>query len=321
MLILYENDVTSLLTMTEAISELERAFGAQDAGQATNRPRDRVRTPGGAVTLHMLGASLETEGVIGFKAYTSSRQGARFLVMLYDSDSGAPLCMMEADRMGQLRTGAATGLATKLMAREDATTVGVYGSGYQAQTQLEAVCAVRDVKLAMVYSRNAESREKFAREMSERLGIDVRSVDKPEEVAHADILVTATTAREPVLMGDWLQPGVHINAIGANNLTRRELDDEVVHKANAVVLDSREQALKEAADIVSPLERGWITWERLWELREVVSGARRARTNPDDITLFKSLGLGIEDIAVGAFVYKKAVEQGVGQQVRFLDGE
>src|SRR5207247_2646576 len=110
-----------------------------------------------------------------------------------------------------------------------------------------------------------ESREKYAREMSARLSINVRSVDKPEEAARAYILVTATTAREPILLGDWLQPGVHINAIGANNLTRRELNDEVVHRANAVVVDSREQALKEAADIVSPLERGWLTWERLWE--------------------------------------------------------
>lgn len=318
MLVLHEEDVNRLLTVGDAISALEAAFVAQDSGDATNRPRDRVRSPGGAVTLHLLGAALETAGVIGFKAYTSSRQGARFMVVLFGSDTGELLCAIEADRMGQIRTGAATGVATKYMARDDATTAGVYGSGYQAETQLEAVYAVRKITSALVYSRDPQKREQFAETMSSRLGIRVASAERPEDTAQADVIVTATTSREPVLLGKWLQPGAHVNAVGANALSRRELDDHAVRMASAVVVDSREQALREATDITGPLERGWLTWERVWELHAVVAGARQPRTVPDDITLYKSLGIGLEDIAVAALVYRRAIEQGMGEEVGFL---
>jgi alanine dehydrogenase len=318
MLMLSEQDVERLLTIKEAIGVLVRAFRVQDEGQAMNRARERVRSPGGAVTMHLLGAALGTEGVIGFKAYTSSRQGVRFMVMLYDGDMGVPLCLIEADRMGQIRTGAATGLATQLMARPDAATLGIYGSGYQAETQAEAVCAVRSIREVWVHSRSEEKRDKFARQMSERLGISVKGVEDPKQAAQADVVLTVTTAQQPVLMGDWLRPGVHVNAVGANNLTRREIDDAVVRRAAAVVVDSREQALREAADLVSPMERGWLVWERVWEIREVVSGARQGRSSPEDVTLFKSLGIGLEDVAVGAFVYKKASEQGLGENINFL---
>src|SRR4051794_38186509 len=180
MLILNEDDIQPLITVREAIDVLRAAFAAQDAGHATNRPRDRVRTPGGALTLHMLVAALETEGVIGFKAYTAGRSKVRFMVALFASDTGQLLCLMEADRLGQIRTGAASGLATDIMARDDATTVGVFGAGYQAETQLEAVCTVRRVRHALVYSRNEERRQQFADAMSERLGIEVRAAEKPE---------------------------------------------------------------------------------------------------------------------------------------------
>ncbi len=319
MLVLKEHEITGLVCMEEAIDTLEGAFQAQDAGLATNRPRDRVRAPGGSAVLHMLGAALEHEGLIGFKAYTTARGGAYFLLMLFSSDTGAPVAMIEADRLGQLRTGAATGLATRLMSRLDAYSVGIYGSGYQAETQLEAVCAVRSITSAVVYSPHKEKRDAFAARMSERLHVDITSVNRPEDAAEADILVTATTSREPVLLGEWLSAGIHINTIGANNLNRREIDDEVVRRADAVVVDSREQALKEAADLISPMERGWLTWERVRELREVVSGARSGRSSREDITLFKSLGIGLEDIALGGLVYRKAIAAGLGSQVSFLD--
>lgn len=318
MLFLTENDVDNLITMPETIEALERAFNAQDSGHATNRARDRVRVSSGVV-LHVLPAGFDAEGVVGFKAYTSSRTGARFLVVLYSSTTGQMLAMIEADRMGQLRTGAASGLATRYMATESASAVGLFGSGYQAETQLEAVCAVRKIKHAFVYSRSQDKRDRFASLMSERLDIEVKPTDNPEEAAGADIVITATTAREPVLKGEWLKVGCHINAAGANSLARRELDDEAVKRAAIVAADSREQALREAADLISPLERGWLTLESVRELREVVTGARPGRTSGDQITLFKSLGIGLEDLAAGALVYRKAIEQGVGTNVPFLD--
>lgn len=318
MLILNEDDIQALITVPEAIETLRAAFRAQDGGQATNRPRERVRSGGGAVTLHLLGAAVETEGVTGFKAYTSGPGKVRFSVTLYNSQTGDLLCMMEADRLGQVRTGAATGLATDYLARKGVATVGVYGSGYQAETQLEAVCAVRKVIAVQVYSRSAERRKQFAARMTERLSIPVDSVESPEVAADANVLITATTARTPVLMREWIKPGTHINAAGANNLARRELADEVVRDAALVVVDSREQAVREATDLVLPVERGWLYWERVRELREIVAESRPGRRSPQEITLFKSLGIGLEDVAVGAYVYKKALEQGRGRQVRFL---
>lgn len=321
MLILREDDVHQLLSMHEAIKALQAAFLAQDTGEATNTPRARVRVPEGDGVLHLLGAALETQTdhITGFKAYYSSRTGVRFMVVLFSTESGEMLCAIEANRLGQLRTGAASGLATRSMARADAATLGLYGTGFQAETQLEAVCTVRPIKKAMVYGPNAQKRAKFADTMSTRLNVEVVAVDRPEEAAQADIITTATTAKEPVLLGDWLPQGTHVNAVGANMLIKRELDDNAVRKMAAVVVDSREQALKEAFDIIAPLARGWLTWERVWELHEVVSGARTPRTSDSDITLFKSLGIGLEDIAVGALVYHHAVERGLGQRVAFLD--
>jgi ornithine cyclodeaminase/alanine dehydrogenase-like protein (mu-crystallin family) len=241
------------------------------------------------------------------------------MVVLYSSTTGELLAMIEADRMGQLRTGAASGLATRFMAREDASTVGIFGSGYQAETQLEAVCAVRSIERAVVYSRDKEKRERFASCMSERLRTQVEAANSPEDAADADVIITATTAREPLLRGEWLKAGCHLNAAGANSLARRELDDEVVRSAAIVVVDSRDQALREASDLISPLERGWLTLESIRELREVVSGARPGRTSAQEVTLFKSLGIGLEDVAAGALVYQKAIEQAAGTRVPFLE--
>lgn len=320
MLVIRENEVDQLVTMPDAIEALTDAFRSQDMGGAANRPRERVRVPGGGGVLHMLGAALESEHVIGFKSYYSSRNGTRFTVMLFSAETGLPLCLIEADRLGQLRTGAATGVATHLMARNSAATVGVYGSGFQAQTQLEAICAVRSIKRAWVYSRTREKRERFATKLEEALGVEITATGDPSEVAAAEILVTATTSNEPVLRGEWLQPGTHINAVGANMLSRRELDDAVVRRATTVVTDSKEQAMRESMDLLSAIERGWLTWERVCELREIVSGARPARADEESVTLFKSLGIGLEDVALGVLIFRRALEQGAGEDVRFLGG-
>lgn len=231
-------------------------------------------------------------------------------MLLFDVESGALVALIEADMLGRLRTGAATGLATRYLARPDARRVGIYGAGRQAATQLMAVCAIRDIAEARVYSPTRERREAFARRMVETLGIPVHAVDRPEAVAEeADILITITSAREPVLRGAWLRPGVHINAAGSNAWIRRELDEEAIVRADLIVIDSRDQGKGEAGDLLEPLERGRLQWERIHELKDVVAG-RVQRTHPDQITLFKSLGIALEDVAVAALVYERARARG-----------
>ena len=320
-LILREADIDRLVTMADMIACLDEALRAQAAGTATNEPRRRVRVPGG--TLHVMSAALPTLGVLGFKAYTGFRPKTRFLVTLYDSTSGALLALIEADRLGQLRTGAATGVATDYLARRPAAderlTLGCFGAGYQAETQVEAVCAVRPIAQVRVYRPTPEKREAFAVRIHERTGIAATAVADPAAAADSDILITATTARDPVLEAAWVRPGAHINAAGANMLFRRELPDALVGRADRVIVDSREQARHEALDLIMPVERGLLYWERVVELREVVGGAAPGRTSEQEITLFKSLGLGLEDVAAGALAYRRAVEHGVGEQIALLD--
>ncbi len=313
---LTEQDVTRLLTMEETLSAVETAFRLQATGEATNQPRRRVRT--GGATLHVMSGAVanfgEFKGLLGLKSYTVTRQGARFFVSLFDA-SGQLLGLIEADKLGQMRTGAASGVATRHLARIDAKTVGIYGTGWQARTQLAAVCAVRDVESIKVYSRSAESRERFSREMSEELKIaQIDPVDRPEAAAAADILITITSSREPVLLGEWIKPGAHINAAGGNSVLRRELDDQAINRASFIAVDSIDQARLEAGEFVAAVEKGILTWERVQELRHVVSGGLRGRTSDRDITLFKSLGIAIEDIATAGVLYKKAVAEGVGRE-------
>ncbi len=321
-LILREADVDELVTMADMIDVLDEALRAQATGAATNEPRHRVRVPNGG-TLHLMGAAWPGRGVLGFKAYTGFRPKTRFLVTLYDSQSGALLALIEADRLGQLRTGAASGVATRYMAREAddpaGLTVGCYGTGFQAETQIEAVLAVRRVRAVRVYSRTPAKRTAFAARLNARLGVPVEAVKDPAAAAQADIIITATTAREPVLEAEWVRPGTHINAAGANSLSRRELPEALVGRADRVVVDSRDQARLEATDLLLPVERGLLYWEQVAELREVVGGQVSGRQDATEITLFKSLGLALEDIAAGWLVYQRALAEGVGERVALLD--
>jgi alanine dehydrogenase len=313
-LYLTETDVSQLLTMQETLDAVEAVFKAQAAGEATNEPRRRVRAKGG-VLMTMSGA-VESLGMFGLKSYTVTRSGARFYVSLFDAASGELLAFLEADKLGQMRTGAASGVATKYLARADAKTIGIYGAGWQAQSQLEAVCAVRPIERVRVYSRKAENRERFCREMSARLGgVTLTPVETPEAAAEADILITITNSREPVLLGDWLTPGVHVNAAGGNSVLRSEVDDNAVRRADFIAVDALDQARMESGELVNAVEKGLLVWERVRELRHVVSGAMPGRTNDRDITIFKSLGIAIEDVAAAAVLYRKAKEQNAGREL------
>lgn len=312
-LYLTEQDVSRLLTMEETLEAVEGVFKSQASGDATNQPRRRVRARG-SVLMTMSGA-VDSLGVFGLKSYTVARGGARFYVSLFDAVSGELLAYIEADKLGQMRTGAASGVATKYLAKSDAATVGIYGTGWQAQSQLEAVCAVRKIESVRVYSRSAERRTNFSQEMSERLKIeDIRPVDQPQAAAEAEILVTITSSREPVLLGEWLRPGAHINAAGGNSVLRAELDDKAIRRSTFIAVDSLEQARMESGEFVNAVEKGLLVWERVQELRHVVSGALPGRASNDDITLFKSLGIAIEDVAAAAVIYKKAKEQQAGRE-------
>jgi len=299
--------------METAIAAVEEVLRDQAQGQASNRPRYRVAMP--TSQLHVMAAGDRRLGVYGFKAYTASRKGARFLVMLYEAETGDLLAIIEADRLGQMRTGAASGVATRHMAREDAQTVGIFGTGWQAESQLMAVCAVRQIKSIKAYSRNRENRENFALRMTPLLRTEVMPAETPEEAAWQSIVITATSAREPVLRGEWIDPGAHINVVGSNFLSKSEIDVETIRRASVIAVDSLEQARLEAGDLLPAIERGVISWESVTELGRVVAGQISGRDNRDDITLFKSNGIALEDIATARRVYDLAREKGVGDQV------
>jgi len=311
-----ENDVRELLDVETAIEVLEAAFRQLAEEKAVNVPRTRARASG--ITLHTMSAAAEYLGFVGWKAYTTTRAKARFHVGLYAAASGELVALIEADYLGQLRTGAASGVATEYMARPDAKTVGLFGTGKQARTQLKAITTVRRIERAEVYSRNAERREHFAREMSEYCGTLVVPVHSPEEAAaEKDIVICATTSEVALFEGRVLEPGTHLNVVGSNYLTKTEIDVETVRRADTIVCDSIEACRREAGDFVEALEAGVTDWQLMRELAGVVAGQETGRALPEHITLFKSVGLAIEDVALAAKLLERAREENVGQPLPF----
>ena len=317
-LFLNDQEVAQLLPMNECIDVLDRAFAHAGQGKVDNSPRSRIRMPGGF--FHFMAAADAGHGVFGYKAYPSfgGPSSAKMIVMLYDYETGGLLSCMEASRLGQIRTGAASGVATKYMAREDAVTVAVIGSGFQARTQLEAVCSVRGIKGVRVYSRRVDRREEFARRSSESLNLEVNAVGSAQEcVEGADVVIVITSAREPALLGEWLSPGAHINAAGGNHWMRREIDEEAVLRSEVIVVDDLDQAKIECGDLLWLEPRGTFRWDMAKELQDVVAGRVVGRPSATSITLFESMGVALEDIAAAQLVYKKAIEQGIGQELPF----
>jgi ornithine cyclodeaminase/alanine dehydrogenase-like protein (mu-crystallin family) len=327
-LLLREDDVRAVLTMPDTIAVLDAAFRRQATGESRNTPRSRVVLPEARGVLHVLSAFAPGEpghperdgpGVFGLKTYSAVAGTVRFAVLLYSGDDGRLLAIIEADWLGQMRTGAASGLATRYMARPDADTLALIGSGGQARTQLLAISAVRPLTRVAVYGRDSERREQFCAEMAARTGLSVVPVESAEEaVRAAAIVVTATTAREPVVLGEWLPAGAHVNAMGSNWHNRREIDDVAVERSAVVAVDALDQARIEAGDLLIPAAHGRFDFARAVELGHVVAGETPGRTAPDDITLFNSLGIALEDIAVAGHVYAIAHEQGRGDEINLL---
>ena len=313
-LLLGDKEVDQVMDMNECIQVMEDAFEQVGRGDTWNRPRSRIRLPRGFH--HLMAAAVMGSEVFGLKTYTSFRAGTRFLILLYDSGTGDLLALVQGSRCSLLRTSAVSALATKHMAKRDASTVGIIGTGFQGRGQLEGVCAVRDIKSVKAFDRFPEASEKFCVEMTRCLGVDVVQAESAEEcVRGSDIIITMTTSRRPVLMGDWLEPGMHVNAAGSNHWIRQEVDDKVVRRADTIVVDSLEDAQVEAGDLLYPIERGIVRWDQVHELASVVAGRMPGRTSDHEITLFESQGIAVSDIAAAAYVYKKAKEQGLGADV------
>ena len=285
-----ESDVQELLPIREAIRLMRLAFEALAQGRAINQPRRRLILESGSVLHSMAGA---VGNYFGTKFYSSNpRYGAHFYFFLYDARTAQPLAQMEANYLGQIRTGAASGYATDLLANPQAKTLAIIGSGFQARTQLAAIHAVRPIQNVRVWSRSEEKRRKFAEECS------VTATDSAEEaVRSADIVVTATNSKDPVLESSWIGAGTLVNAMGSNVANRRELPIDLMERAGLVAVDSLEQARIEAGDLILAE-----SWKNVVELQSV-----KAHYDPKGVTIFKSIGVGVEDVAAGAFIYERAL--------------
>jgi alanine dehydrogenase len=304
-LYLTEGDVEALVSPADAVEVIEGSFRRLAAGTVENKPRYRLTLDEGRMAV-MSAADLAL-GYAGAKVYTAFADGARFAVLLFRSDRPELSAVIEADKLGQLRTGAATGVAARYLAREGASTLGVFGCGWQARGQVAAVrAAVPSVERVVAYCRTEAKLREFCSEVGAELAEDAM------EAARQEIVVTVTNSRDPVLRGEWLDEGALVCAVGANVPQARELDNVVLERAVFVCCDSREQAKIESGDLIEPIATGVLDWLEVHELQEVVAGELSGRSSPGDIVLFKSNGLAAWDVALGALVLERARAEGRG---------
>jgi alanine dehydrogenase len=314
-----EAAVRQLLTMQMAMDAVEEISRKQADGRVVLHPRRRFELPAGGGFFHYM-AAMDTEaGFIAMKQYTYVKGVLRFLVPLYEISTGALLALIEADFMGQQRTGAASGVATKYLARQNTRTAAILGTGGQAKTQLEAVAAARKLDSVRVFGRDPERRAKFCAEMSTRLGIAVQpATSAAEAVRGADIVNTATTSAKPVLDGQDIAEGAHINAIGANHAHKRELDDTAISRASVIFVDSIEQSRQEAGDLIIPFQQHPEKWDAVHELDQLIACKVPGRASDKQITLFKSNGIASWDLAVAEKVYTLAKQKNLGRELPFF---
>ena len=314
-----EAEVRQLLTMPMAMDAVEEISRKQADGRVVLHPRRRFELPAGGGFFHYM-AAMDTEaGFIAMKQYTYVKGVLCFLVPLYEISTGALLALIEAEFLGQQRTGAASGVATKYLARKNARTAAILGTGGQAETQLEAIALARNLDSVRVYGRDADRRVKFCKEMSQRLGLAVHpAASAAEAVRGADIVNTATTSAKPVLDGHDIAEGAHINAIGANHAHKRELDDTAIARADVIFVDSIEQSKQEAGDLIIPFQQQPRKWEAIHELDQLIAGKVPGRANDKQITLFKSNGIAAWDLAVAEKIYALAKQKNLGRELPFF---
>ena len=307
-LYLTEGEIAELVTPADALEAVEASFRRLAAGEVDNRPRYRHQFDGGAFAVM---SAVDSElGYAGLKSYLATAQGARFVVVLYDTSTTEVAAVVEADKLGQLRTGAASGVAAKHLAREGATSLGVLGCGWQAESQVQCIReAVPTIEHVVAYCRTEERLEEFCKRF------DAEAGETHRDAGGQDVVVTATTSRDPVLRGEWLKDGALVCAIGANDRRRRELDNVVLERAAFVCCDSSEQARVESGDLVEPIEQGVLDWLEVHELHEVVAGEVQGRQSNRDVVVFKSNGLAAWDVAAAALALERARERKVGTEL------
>lgn len=307
-LYLTEEDVETVFSIGDALEAVEGAFRRQAAGEIENKPRYRLRLESGRLAV-MAAADLGL-GVAGVKTYAAGPDGAKFVLVLFHATRHDVLAVIEADQLGRLRTGAASGVAAKHLAKEEAVSLGVIGCGRQAETQVAAIrVALPSIATAVVYCRDPERREAFANT------VGAEAAESHQEAAAQDVVVTITTSKDPVLRGEWLRAGALVCAAGANVRRSRELDNAVLERAAFVCCDSRENAKLESGDLIEPVTQGVLDWLEVHELGEVVAGDVPGRQSDDDIVVFKSNGIAAWDVAVGAAAVARAREREVGLEL------
>jgi len=307
-LYLSEADVGGLLSPADAIQAVEGSFRRLAADEVDNHPRHRHQLDGGV--LAVMSAVDSGIGLGGVKTYAVSGQGIRFVVVLFDLRTSEVAGVIEADKLGQLRTGAASGIAARFLARPGATRLGILGCGWQAESQVQCIReAVPAIEQVVAYCRTEERLEEFCKRVGAEAG------ETHRDAGGQDVVVTATTSRDPVLRGEWLREGALVCAIGANDRRSRELDNVVLERAAFVCCDSRQQSRLESGDLIEPVEQGTLDWLEVHELQEVVAGELQGRQSDDDIVLFKSNGLAAWDVAIGALALQRARERGVGREL------
>jgi len=323
-LILKESDVRSVLTMKDGIRIVEEGFEQYARGRTTLAPRLVMKLTGDAGTFRIMAAIVPEMGGFGLKTLSGTpgkrKPESTYFVMLYfDVVSGALLAVIPATYITGIRTGAASGVATKYLAREDAKSVGLFGAGFQGRNQIAAIREVRAIERVKIFDVAEAPARALAKEL-EAEGVEATVAANPEEtVRESDIVASATTASEPPIRGTWLPPGCHVNAVGANAPTKREVDAEAFVRAR-VVVDFEEQVLQEAGDLMAAIESGAFAREQIHaELGDVVIGKKKGRESRDQITLFKSVGVAIEDVAVAAWVYQEAKKKGLGTDLNLQD--
>jgi alanine dehydrogenase len=314
-LFLNEENVKQLLTMDIALEQVERGLKDRALGKATDVPRQRIQTTSGIQ--HVLQACAPELGYIGFKYYFTppGKRGATY-VHLINMQTGKLEAIVEGVHLGMIRTGAASGVASKHLANPGATVLAQLGAGYQGMGQLEAVVTALKIKEARVYARTRDKLEAWCKKMADQLGIPVLpAASAAEAIKGAQVVNIMTKSTAPVIDGDWLQPGQHINAAGSNALSRREIDAKTVTRAALITVDSRGTARNECGDLVAAVETGHLSWDTLTEIGEVIAGRMPGRAGKDDITLYESHGMGIQDVYTAAKLVELARSRKIGTEL------
>jgi len=307
-LFLSESDVQELLSPADAVDAIEGCFRRMAAGAVENAPRRRLRLEEGRLA-DMAASDLEL-GYAGAKVYAGFREGAVFVVSLFAAARPDLVALIEAEHLGRLRTGAASAVAAKHLARDGAKTLGVIGCGSQAETQVACIrTAVPTLDRVVAYCRTERNLRAFCKRVGAEAG------ESHRDAAEQDVVVTITTSHDPVLRGEWLRPGTLVCAAGANTPGARELDNVVLERASLVCCDWLEQARIESSDLIEPVERGVLDWLEVHELHEVVAGELPGRQSADDIVVFKSNGIAGWDVAIAAAAVERARERGVGRDL------